>query len=994
VLGGYADLEQHAQLTAGSWPLPGQDPIQASLSTGAAAAMGLKIGDQLALVDASVPAAPGTPLLTVVVTGTWTTDRDDPYWLGDPLDLDGVLDEGSLAYQGPLMVAPADLLTRGLIKELNLTWRAGLARDQLNPGQVPAIEQALPGIGPSLVAALPDRQALNVTIKLAPVLAGVQQSLTLAQGGVTLLTLQFVVLAAFAVILVSALLAERRRRENRILESRGATRTQLVLVSIGEAVLVTVPAVVVAPLVAAAAIHVLASNGPLAGAGVDLPLAVSAAAIVGAALAGLVAAITLVAPNLSIGGRFASLRLALGREGNQVAAQRFGIDLALLLVAGLALWQLRLYGSPVTTSGGTPGVDPLLVAGPAVGLAACCLLATRAMPQVARLAERVLIRRRNLVPQLGAHDLARRPLRSVRSTLLVMLAAGLTTFALVYDATWFRSQSDQAAYQAAADIRVATPAYSTVPAALIGPSYRAMAGVTAASPTIRTTVDIGGSLRSANLMGVDAVRMPAQADIPGGAGGPLGTAIGDLAGGRPSLPAITLPGQPARLQVTVDADLISKATDGFGLPAGQVVPAPQGVSVSALIIDGDGAITRFTSSNQVAFSGAGETLEIPLGASIAGPPTAGVVDQLAGPLQLESIEVDLTPANQVTTTTGTLDIRSVQASDAAGGDDWTPVPFNPAAPGWSWLRTDPQATSAYRPPADQPTRLVIDPTDPLQVFFDNTSTVFRASAAPDDQLTVRALASSTFLAATGDHVGDAIDGGVMGNPVHFQIVGQTDGVPPLDPSQPFLVVDSTTLALADYFGGGATLVVSEWWLTVAPGQAAVVADRLAAPPFGATTIVSRDALLATLQGDPVALGVVGALLLGAIAAMILATLAFLVSATASIESRADEFGLLRALGLTDGQLIRWLAVEQGVLLAVGVIVGIALGIGFGWVVLPAVSFTPSGAPPVPPAALVIPWPTLAAIALGSLGLLLATLIVARRIIGRISVAATLRAVVE
>ena len=142
------------------------------------------------------------------------------------------------------------------------------------------------------------------------------------------------------------------------------------------------------------------------------------------------------------------------------------------------------------------------------------------------------------------------------------------------------------------------------------------------------------------------------------------------------------------------------------------------------------------------------------------------------------------------------------------------------------------------------------------------------------------------------------------------------------------------------------------------------------------------------------MGVVGALLLGAIAAIILATLAFLVSAAASIESRADEFGLLRALGLTDGQLIRWLAVEQGVLLAVGVIVGIALGIALGWVVLPAVSFTPSGKPPVPPAALVIPWPTLAAIVAGSAGLLMATLVVARRIIGRISVAATLRATVE
>ena len=139
---------------------------------------------------------------------------------------------------------------------------------------------------------------------------------------------------------------------------------------------------------------------------------------------------------------------------------------------------------------------------------------------------------------------------------------------------------------------------------------------------------------------------------------------------------------------------------------------------------------------------------------------------------------------------------------------------------------------------------------------------------------------------------------------------------------------------------------------------------------------------------------VGALLLGAVSAVLFAALGFLVSASASIESRADEFGLLRALGLTDGQLIRWLAVEQGLLLVMGVAVGIALGVAFGWVVLPAASFTSTGARPVPEAALIVPLQVLAAMAVGSVGLLITTMIVARRIIGRISVAATLRAVVE
>ena len=158
------------------------------------------------------------------------------------------------------MVAPDDLLTRGLINHLTLTWRAGLVVSELGPSDISAMQQAIPGIAPSLGAALPAQQPVTVSTGLTPVLADVQQSLALAQGGVTLLTLQFVVLAAFAVILVAALLAERRRRENRILVSRGGTQIEIVMITAAEAILVTLPAVILAPPAAALVIHLLGAR--------------------------------------------------------------------------------------------------------------------------------------------------------------------------------------------------------------------------------------------------------------------------------------------------------------------------------------------------------------------------------------------------------------------------------------------------------------------------------------------------------------------------------------------------------------------------------------------------------------------------------------------------------------------------------------------------------------------------------------------------------------
>ncbi len=1014
-LGADAGIEDHASLTSGSWPIAGQDPVQASLSTGAARALGLAVGDRLALVDASVPGNAGSPLLTVVVTGTWTADADDPYWLGDALDLDGIVDQGSLAYRGPFMVAPDDLLSRGLVKHLVLTWRAGVAVNRIVPADLSPLQQALTALAPTLAAALPARQPISVSTGLAPVLAGVQQSLGLAQGGVALLIIQFVVLAAFAVILVAALLSERRRRENRILESRGATRRQILAVTAAEALLVTIPAAVIAPPVAALAVHLLATGGPLARAGVDLPLAISGPAVLAALLAGLAAVAALIAPAVPAGGRIRTIRLALGREGTRVSAQRFGIDLALLLVAALALWQLRLYGSPVIRSGsGELGIDPLLVAGPAVGLAACSLLATRALPRLARLAERVLVDRPNVVPQLGAHDLARRPLRSIRSSLLVMLAAGLTTFAIVYDATWVRSQEDQAAYQAAADIRVVTPAYSKVPAAFLGSTYRAMDGVTAAIPVTRTTIDVGGSLRSADVMGVDALRTPEGVSLPGGPAGPLAGALRGLAADRPTAAAMTLPGTPRRLAVTMDANLQTLTTAAIGGPAGVPVDSPTGITVAVVIIDGDGETWVFGSTGGAPFLGRGEQIVIPLDASglIAGSGggstgVAGGDLSLAAPIRLEALEISALPSLNVTITTGTLDLRALEASDAASGDTWSTVPFDPLQPGWAWQRVDPantiggpsQATPGpipYLPPAGRPSRIAVgtETSDAIYGSFDNSPTLFRTSAAGPSEMTVGAIASSSYLAATGQHVGDTFSGSVAGNPVEVRIAAEAALVPPLDPVRPFLVMDGPTLSLAQYFEDGVTVPVTEWWLTVQPGRSSSVARQLAAPPVSATTTFSREAIQVALMSDPVALGVVGALLLGAISAVIFAALGFLVSASASIESRADEFGLLRALGLTDGQLTRWLAAEQALLLATGVAVGIGLGVAFGWIVLPAANFTPTGARPVPDAELVVPWQAVAAMVIGSVGLLSATLIVARRVLGRISVAAILRAVVE
>ena len=210
----------------------------------------------------------------------------------------------------------------------------------------------------------------------------------MTQAGILLLLVQFGVLAGYAVILVAALLLERRRTETALLRARGGGFGHLVSMALGEALLVTVPAVLAAPWAAALLVQAVRLNPALEGVGLETPLpgwSTFAVAIIG----GVLAILALTIPTLLSGAPIAGVRAAVGRQVGRTLPQRLGLDLALVVLAVIALVQLRLYGAPITrTARGALGVDPLLVAAPAIGLLAGAVLAVRFVPRLAELAER------------------------------------------------------------------------------------------------------------------------------------------------------------------------------------------------------------------------------------------------------------------------------------------------------------------------------------------------------------------------------------------------------------------------------------------------------------------------------------------------------------------------------------------------------------------------------------------------------------------------------
>ena len=104
-------------------------------------------------------------------------------------------------------------------------------------------------------------------------------------------------------------------------------------------------------------------------------------------------------------------------------------------------------------------------------------------------------------------------------------------------------------------------------------------------------------------------------------------------------------------------------------------------------------------------------------------------------------------------------------------------------------------------------------------------------------------------------------------------------------------------------------------------------------------LYDRQAMLTTLEHQPLYLTLVGVLALGASTTLLLALLSTLITALLNAQSRLTHFAVLRALGATPRQLASVLTWEYGIVYAVVALLGIACGTLLSSLVLPTLTFT-------------------------------------------------------
>jgi FtsX-like permease family len=939
----FDDIDQHAVLIGGAWPLNrGPGTVEAAISEPVATTLKLRVGSTLEMQSRLTFGAS----VTVRIAGIYRIDSpSDPFWWNDPLSTDGVVPGTPYTYHGPFVVARDTFLSGLPLDGAQLAWRAFAAYDRLDLGDIGPLASRVASAQDQVRSAVRDAFAL-VQTGLPDLLASLERALLATRTSVLLITIQLAVLAGYALAMTAGLLVEQRRAETAMLRSRGADLGQVGALAFMEGLLFGLPIAVAGPYLASVALRGLNAAGPLASIGLAIDPRVTLLSQLVAAVAAAAAIAGLTIPALRSGRVFMEQRQERGRQLRLGAAQRTGLDLGLLVIAGIGLWQLQRYGAPLTrTVQGQLGIDPLLVAAPALGLLAGGVLALRIVPLVSRAVERVVTPTRGAVAPLGAWQLARRPGRYARAGLLLILALALGIFAAAYTSTWTTAQRDQAAFQVGADVRVtgATRTGGLAPID-VGGALAGLPGVTRAMGVERGSASLPRG-PSATVLALDAAAAPRvvgmRADLAPGGLGPLMQA---LSGPRPSVALPTLPAGTRGVAITINMTFLRSPETN------EIVAQPFGASV--VLRDQDGLLYRVAAGDLPA-ADATTRLEVSL-ADV----TAGATALPRGPLQVAAVEVWTEVPIGRPEVGGTAELAGFDVS--LDGTSWRPFNLEVGAGGWQAARYTrigvDVGSASLLPPAHGIARLAFQTG---QSFFGLTSEIFFALqpsslSAANVPAAIPAVVDQAFLDAAAARIGDTVPVALGGGPGAIRVAGSVGLFPTIASGSSAVLVDLPTLELARYLASGQVDDVGEWWLSVSDDDAAAALATLALPPWSRVSVAARSTRAAQLLSDPVAVGIIGALTLGVIAAAVFAAVGFAASSAISAAERLGEFALLRAVGLSRAQLSGWLALENALLVAMSVVAGTVIGLAISWAVLPSSLLAPDGSQPVPPPEVLVP----------------------------------------
>ena len=969
--GEFDGITEAATLVAGQWPAasdPG-DAVSIAMPVAAANALSLAVG-------ATVVIEAGDADVTAIVTGLYEpNDHTDAIWALDRLASKGYDPEFPSPFTsfynptvvfGPLAVAPDALAAAGIpvaLADLRFT-------PDFSTTTVDQVQPLLERLSTADVDILYRSNAVSgsvfVETEAAEAVSAVAAGLVVTRSTVVVVSLLLVVLAVAAMAQLARLYSDARSGERQLMRARGASRRNILALAAVEAVVVAAITAAVTPPLASLVYRLLAVQGPMVAAGMPQDAGIPPFAWLVSVAIAVVFVLVLLAPLVRGDVSFAEGAQAAGRQRLASGVARSGIDVALVVLAGIAYWQLQAYRSPVQESASL-SVDPVLVAGPAIVLVAAALICARLIPAASRLLERLGSGARGATVALASWEIGRRPQRATAAVLLLSLTLAVGTFGLSFLDTWKQSQVDQAAFAVGAPARA--EADGAAADAVAPPS-----GGTA-EPVLRRSLVIGGFAGDPNALGGGLASVlaltPAARDLA--AAGRLGELGGDVIDGN-------LPTDPPA------ATVIDLPDDATGLAAtvriGDPVAPLEAVSadLTAVIENGDGRLVL-----------------LPLG-RIKGDGTSNAVSgelppaAAAGPLRFAGLQVKLVdtsgddPVLRVAAEPADVLVADLAGLVPAGTGDPQPVALSVDAE--DWLGSSAARTSALPATNEVPDgwQLRIGVSVPADL---RSSPANYAIVGWQPNAAVPAVLAADFADGLGLTVGTELDvrvGGlassirvtaiaplVPGGARTADLAGPTPALGGADAQ--LAVVDQTLLARSLVEAGVEGTLVDEWWVDVPDADARAYLAAL--PPD--VTAVSSELLGERLQQAPLRVATQAALWVAIAASTLLAAVGFGVHSAAGLRSRRLELAQLRAIGYSRRRLIGLVGTESLLMCVLGSVFGVAIGLLLAWLVGPLVAVSPTGTPTVPSVVVEVPLVSIALLLAWIVAVLAAVVLLVARI---------------
>lgn len=830
-----------------------------------------------------------------------------------------------------------------------------------------------------------------------------------------LLLLQVGALVIFFLIVTAALVRRGERREISMLQSRGARDASIVLIRGIEALAICAIAALLAPLVSQ---QLLILITPFFARYENLPLVLTSTdflyAMVAAALAFLALMFTLRPvlrlPLISAGG-------AALRSDRQPWWQRYYVDVFLVVLGIAALWRLVGRDTPLfTTTTGGRTTDPFLLLAPALLFLGMGSLLLRLFPTIAALSSRALAAGSGLVGPLATWQLSREPIHYGRITFLLALAIGIGWFATSFRATVSRSQNDQAQYRVGTDIRLdERDMRLNVARARPADAYTAIPGVASVSmawrePGIDLQPEVTQDPIYGLLLGVDSDTFRASAywrpdlgtfNLPREAGQPI--TLPERGVELPFMPQtfnlwamFTVRG--AFAQFVPDLDRLRSRTQIF-LRLQDATGTWLTVAFRVAEVEylhngpqspGAGGGNAYLTSGWAYLTGdlraaaPGYEPVAPLRLVSVYWNHRGRVQQGETDLQLTIAGLTGTPADQPEQKTPLSMLTDDRWSFAY--DSGAPATGEFSAGYLDGKRGSGITTRWAQQAAVTRVGLLLNYPDISEVpAVLSDSAANRLSLVPGQTLTVR---------------------GIQGIEVPFVIRSTQKYYPSLYDSyiqdnrwvsdsqhRPFIVVDRDALLYKLNRRPSAALYPDEVWLKAAPEtdvNGLLTALRPADRSASIATVQTLPGELVNLQTDPLSLGLLGLMILAFIIAMALSIVGLLTYAALTAAARRNEFGVLRALGLSSVRLIGQLAVEQGFVIFLGVLLGGVLGAVLSSQVVPRLALDTASRTVTPPFIVQVEASALAQYGLLIAGVLLIVLVFSLALVRGLSLSQTLR----